>query len=262
MKITHFSYNAFLIEDGDTNIAIDPGQNLSLFNLTSLIPRSEWETITLILITHGDPDHHWHSDRVQEASGAPVVCGKDLARIEDGQTLLVGPRGRGLSTWVPFENVHPLDVGDSVALGRVEVEAVKSVHGPIAVPILGFKIREQPGPGVRVGLGSMGFKITLAGKTLTNLGDSLLLDEWEGLETDVLMLPIGGLGNDTWTMNVTDALEAVRRISPKLVIPCHYNVPFLWIRNMAPADDRLFEREVEAMGIGCRIMGSGESISV
>ena len=42
------------------------------------------------------------------------------------------------------------------------------------------------------------------------------------------MLPIGGLGNNKWTMDVTDALEAVRNINPKMVIPCHYNVPLLW----------------------------------
>ena len=55
MKITYFSYNAFLIEDDEVKIAIDPGQNLYLFNFTSLIPESEWNAITHILITHVTP---------------------------------------------------------------------------------------------------------------------------------------------------------------------------------------------------------------
>ena len=138
MKIRHFLFNSFLIESGTNKIAIDPGQYFSIFNFTSLIPKSEWKNITHILITHGDPDHHWQSDRVAEASGAPVVCGKDLVRVENGKTLLVDPRGRALTSWVPFENVHPLDVGESVTLGDVEIEAVASLHGPIKVPVLWF----------------------------------------------------------------------------------------------------------------------------
>jgi L-ascorbate metabolism protein UlaG (beta-lactamase superfamily) len=229
MRIRHFLYNSFLIESVKNKIAIDPGQYFSIFNFTSLIPKTEWKSITHILITHGDPDHHWQSDRVAEASNAPVVCGKDLARGEDGKTLLVDPRGRGLTSWVPFKNTYPLDTGESVTLGDVEIEAVKSVHGPVSVPILWFRIIKQPGPGERVGIGSTGFKIKLDGKSIVNLGDSILQKEWEGLEPDVLMLPIGGLGNNTWTMDVPDALEAVKLIGPKRVIPCHYNVPFLWI---------------------------------
>jgi L-ascorbate metabolism protein UlaG (beta-lactamase superfamily) len=37
MKIRHFLYNTFLIESEKTKIAIDPGQNLYLFKLGSLI---------------------------------------------------------------------------------------------------------------------------------------------------------------------------------------------------------------------------------
>lgn len=262
MKIRHFLYNAFLVENGANKIAIDPGQNLWLFKLGSLIPKSEWNNITHLLITHGDPDHHWQSDRVAAASNAPVVCGKELAKVEDGKTLLIDPRRGGLTSWVPFESVHPLDVGESVTLGDVNIEAVKSVHGPIVIPILWFKIKQQPGPGERTGLGSMGFKITIDDKTIVNLGDSLLLKEWEDLKPDILMLPIGGMGNNTWTMDVSDALEAVKLISPKKVIPCHYNISFFWIKNIAPADDQLFKREVEKLGIECSIMQYGDEIEV
>lgn len=262
MKIRHFLYNSFLIENDKTKIAIDPGQNLWIFKLSSLIPKSEWEGVTHILITHGDPDHHWQSDRVAEACNAPVVCGKELAKVEDGKTLLVDPRGRGLSSWVPFKNVHPLDTGEIVTLGDAKIEAVKSVHGPISIPILWFKLKRQPGPGERTGIGSMGFKITLGGKTIVNLGDSILQNEWAGLKPDLLMLPIGGLGNNTWTMDLTDALEAVKLISPERVIPCHYNVPFFWIKNMAPADGQLFKKEVKKLGIECSIMQYGDEIEI
>jgi hypothetical protein len=42
MKIRHYLYNTFIIENNRVKVAIDPGQNLYLFKLGSLIPKSEW----------------------------------------------------------------------------------------------------------------------------------------------------------------------------------------------------------------------------
>ena len=262
MKITHYLYNAFLIDEGDISVGIDPGQYFYLFDFRSLIPEERWPTITHIVITHGDPDHHWQSDRVAEASGAPVVCGIGLTKTESGQTLVIDPRGKELTSWVPFDNLYPLDVGDSLEVDDVTFEAVRTVHGPIEVSLLGFKIRKVPGEGERTGLGAMGFKITIGDRSILNLGDSLLLPDWENLRPEVLMIPIGGPGQNTWTMNVEDALQAVERIDPELVIPCHYNVPFLWKRKIAVADDRAFKRGVESLGKKCCILGAGDSVTV
>ena len=63
-------------------------------------------------------------------------------------------------------------------------------------------------------------------------------------------------------MDVTDALEAVELIAPKKVISCHYNVPFFWIKDIAPADDQLFKREVEKVGIECDNMRYGDEIEI
>jgi len=262
MKITHYLYNAFLIEDSGVKLAIDPGQNLWIFKLASLIPEWEWPTITHVVITHGDPDHHWQSDRVAKISGAHVICGKGLTRTVDGPTLVVDPRGRGLTSWVPFDNLHPLDVGDSVSLDGVQIDAVKTVHGPIAIPILGFTLKAQPGPGERVGIGAMGFRITIGDTSVLNLGDTLLLREWKDVSADVLMLPIGGLGRNTWTMDVDQALEAVRLISPQRVIPCHYSVPLFWKRRFAVADVQRFKRDAERLGAECTILECGEAVMV
>jgi L-ascorbate metabolism protein UlaG (beta-lactamase superfamily) len=53
MKIRHYLYNTFIIQNDQVKIVIDPGQNLYLFKLSSLIPKSEWSTISHILVTHG-----------------------------------------------------------------------------------------------------------------------------------------------------------------------------------------------------------------
>ncbi len=262
MKITHYLYNAFLLEADGTKVAIDPGQNLWIFKLESLIPESEWPSVTHLVITHGDPDHHWQSDRVAKASGAHVICGRGLTRVVDGSRLVVDPRGRALTSWVPFDNLQTLEVGDSIKLDDVSIEAVKAEHGPIAIPILGFTFKAQPGPNERVGIGAMGFRITIGDTSVLNLGDTVLLPEWADLSADVLMLPIGGLGKNTWTMDVDEALEAVKLIAPRYVIPCHYNVPLFWKRKFAVADDRRFKREAELLGTECTILHYGESLTI
>ena len=108
----------------------------------------------------------------------------------------------------------------------------------------------------------MGFRITIGDTSVLNLGDTVLLREWKGISADVLMLPIGGLGRNSWTMNVDEALEAVRLISPKRVIPCHYSVPLLWKRRFAVADDQRFKREAERLGAECTILKYGEAVTV
>ncbi len=157
-----------MVEEVGTKVAIDPGQNCYIFDFRSLIPEEEWPRITHVVI---DPDHHWQSDRVAEASGAPVVCGVGLTRTENGQTLIVDSRGKALTSWVPFDNLHPLDVGDSITLEGVTFETVRAVHGPIEVSLLGFKIRKTPGPRERTGLGAIGFNLSIGDKTVLNLGD-------------------------------------------------------------------------------------------
>ena len=80
MKITHYLYNAFAIEQGGVKVAIDPGQKLWLVKLESLIPKSEWLTITHIVITHGGSNkgsrHEWHLLNLRRMTiGADVLSG-------------------------------------------------------------------------------------------------------------------------------------------------------------------------------------------
>ena len=87
MKIKHFLYNAFIIEDNKVKIAIDPGLNMWLFKLGSLIPKSEWNSITHVLATHGDPDHYWYTDRVVQVDNTPLICGKELVKKKEKRLL-------------------------------------------------------------------------------------------------------------------------------------------------------------------------------
>jgi len=290
MKIKHYLYNAFLVENGKTKIAIDPGKNLWLFKLNSLIPEREWNGVTHIIVTHGDIDHFAYAVPMAKKTGAKVICGEEL--VEDFHSKNIN-------------NVHKVNVGETADFEDVKVEGLKTKHGSLPVKLaaglieMKNSLRESSlggqevfiGP-VRVqkiekamqvrnhgtvklffGLirlekdnvdfarGSIGFKITIGGKTLINLGDTFLQKEWEGLKPDVLMIPIGGKVVKN-TMDEQEALEAVKLISPRRAIPCHYNGAFFWKRNVNPADADMFKREVEKMGIDCIIMKYGDEIIV
>ena len=262
MKIKYYWYNTFIIQNDKVKIVIDPGQNLYLFSLRSLIPKSEWSSITHILVTHGDPDHYWQADRVAEASRAPVICGKNLVKKVGSETLLLGPRSRGIQYNTRLEKVYPLDVGEVVDLKEFQVKGLKVVHGPIKLKLFGLiKLEVKSGPGERVGLGGIGFEIKIDNKVIVNLGDTLLQKEWEGLNPDVLMIPIGGQVPEN-TMNVEEALEAVKMMSPKKVIPTHYNCGALFWRKLNSANPDVFKSGVEKMGMECIIMKDGEEILV
>ena len=82
MIIRFFGYNTFLIKSKEKKIAIDPGGLFFYyFKVTSLIPKTEWDSISHIFVTHGDPDHYLHADKVALASGAPLICNATMLKI-------------------------------------------------------------------------------------------------------------------------------------------------------------------------------------
>lgn len=264
MKITHYLYNSFIIRWDDKKLAIDPGAYFAYwFSFAPLIPKEEWSDVTHVFVTHGDPDHYWHTDRILEASGAPVIFNESMVQQNNGKALMLGPRSKGLSFDFPVTNFRTLSAGKAIYVNGMDISGITTTHGPLTMKIGPLKKTETPGAGERIGWGSLGFRISYKGKTIVNLGDTLLHSkDWEQLKgPDVLILPIGGgkIGN---TMDEYDALEATKIIQPKLVIPVHYNCPMLFSKNGNPADDQLFRMETEKLGINCEILGKGQSVNI
>ena len=264
MKIQFYGYNAFLIESGDKLLAIDPGALFFYwFRFTSLFPKKKWQDITHILITHGDPDHYWHSDRVAKASNATVIFNKSMLREVNGNILALGPRVRGVKFITKFKQVRTLTIDETIEIDGMTVTGVKATHGELVLKIGPFTKVVKTGPNERIGWGSIGFDIHVNGKRILNLGDTLLhKQEWEVLSgPDVLMIPIGGkIARNT--MDEEAAIQAVKTIKPKLVIPCHYNCPGLFSRTLNPADEEKFKQGVEALGIQCSILHTGDTIDL
>ena len=263
MKITYYLFNTFKIESGDKKIAIDPGADLYFFKFKALLPESEWRDITHIFVTHGDPDHHWYTDKVAEASNASVICNETMIKEKEGRKLMIAPRGKGLAFTTSLKKLHTISVDETIAFDGMSITGIKTTHGPLMFKVGPFSKAIHPGPEERIGLGAIGFKIELDGKTIVNLGDTILHEEeWKRIKNpDVLMLPIGGRVPHN-TMDEGEALKAVKSMEPKLVIPTHYNCPAFFSKNCNPADDKMFKDEVEKMGIKCVILHKGDSIDV
>ena len=169
MKIRHFLYNAFIIEEQNIKIAIDPGQNLYLFNLSSLIPKEEWSTFTHVLVTHGDPDHYWHADRVALTASAPLIMNASMVKqTESGISILKSRHTKKLE-YISFSGeVLPLRVDEVINVDNVKLQGIQTKHGPIEVSIFGIKKQEFPGPNKRVGYGAIGYKIEVFDKIIVN----------------------------------------------------------------------------------------------
>ena len=136
MKIKFYGYNAFLIEIGDKKIVIDPGALFFYwFRFTTLIPKTEWKSITHIFVTHGDPDHYWHADRVAKVSDAPVICNKTMVRDVNGKALMLGPRDKGLAFTTEFNNLHTLSVDETIEIGDMSINGIKTTHGELILKI-------------------------------------------------------------------------------------------------------------------------------
>lgn len=141
------------------------------------------------------------------------------------------------------------------------VKGIKATHGPLMLKLGSFSETVTPGEGECIGWGAIGFSVKAGDKTFVNLGNTLLhKKEWENISAPgVLMIPIGGRTNHN-TMDEKEALEAVKIIRPRLVIPCHYNCPVLFTRHYNPADDIGFKRDVESLGYDCTVLSVGESV--
>lgn len=115
-------------------------------------------------VTHGDPDHYWHADRVTKASGAPVILNRSMVKDVGGKNLLFGPRSKGLVFDTSFLRYHTLADDESIEVDGMTISGIRTQHGPLTIKIGPFRKTETPGPKERIGWGNMGFECAILGK--------------------------------------------------------------------------------------------------
>ena len=140
----------------------------------------------LILITH---DHYDHCSP------------EDVQKIRKENTVIVAAencRGK-LSGGINF--VNP---GDKLRFWDISIEAVPAYN-----PAKQFHPRSYNG---------VGYILEIQGTRIYHAGDTDFIPEMEKFKVDIALLPIGG----TYTMDVEEAVKAIKALNPRLVIPIHY----------------------------------------
>jgi L-ascorbate metabolism protein UlaG (beta-lactamase superfamily) len=190
MEIHYLGHATFEFRHDGTSVLIDPfltGNPKASASADDLNP-------DVILLTHGHGDHYGDIVSIATRTGATVVAVTELA----GELA-----GEGIA------DVRDPNLGGTVNFDWGSVKLVPAWHtsitpkGTVSTPT--------------------GMIVTLGGTTIYHLGDTALFGDLELLgrrhEIDVALVPIGG----HYTMDRHDAVEAVRMIGPRQVIPCHYD---------------------------------------
>jgi len=146
------------------------------------------EDADIILITH---EHYDHCDI------------KSVKNIRKHDTTILTTKNAG-DKFSGTRNMGIMRPGDVTEIDGIRIIATHSYN-------INKKFHPK-GSGI-------GFIIESEGKRIYHAGDSDLIPEMEDLQDiDVALLPIGG----TYTMNVDDAVNAVKVINPRIAVPIHY----------------------------------------
>ncbi|MHB0857350.1 MAG: MBL fold metallo-hydrolase [Anaerolineae bacterium] len=140
----------------------------------------------LVLITHGHHDH---------------LSPKDIARIQTDATVLVCPSSCAEHLEGDVRIIAP---GETLDIGPVRVEAVPSYN--------------TNKPNHPRAAGNVGYILEMDGRRIYHAGDTDYIAEMASIRCDVALLPVGG----TYTMDAAEAVEAVRHINPRVVVPMHW----------------------------------------
>ena len=192
MKVQFLGHSSFLLSfNGSGNVLIDPYFHHQTDDpafkrvLASPVRKEDLRKVDLLLITQEGFDHF-------DKKAVEFFANRD-------NCLIVG-HDSVLSELKSNDSLHrPIGMNQKLRLKGFEIEA-KEAHYPQSFYPLSYMIRHKDG-------------------SVFHAGDTSLLDTYNEIKADVALLPIGG----NLTMDLIDAVKAVKTIKPRYAVPMHYN---------------------------------------
>jgi len=184
-KVTWFGHSAFEIEIAGKIVLVDPWLN---GNPTSPVKASDLTRADIVYVTHDHGDHLGDAFDICKRTNATFVAVVELGNHakENG-----------------VKNVVGLNIGGSVEIKGLKLTVVQAIHTASKGTPTGVMMEGE-------------------GKTVYHAGDTGLFGDMhlfgELHKLDLVLIPIGGY----YTMDARDAVEAVKMLKPKTVIPMHY----------------------------------------
>lgn len=193
-KILYLGHSATLILKESGNIVIDPFlDNNPLSPMKSKDVKAKY-----ILITHGHEDHLGDTVSIAKENNSTVITNFEL-----------GVHIKKLGV----EDVVMMNIGGTYRADDFSVKMVFALHSS------SYEVQGN----LFYGGTPAGFVVKLQDLTIYHAGDTGLFMDMSliGSENtiDVALLPIGGF----YTMDIDDAVFAVKLLHPKYVVPIHYN---------------------------------------
>ena len=214
MKITWLGHAGFRIEIAGRVLLVDPW-----LTGNPVFPQEKRaEAIagaTDILISHGHGDHAGDALGLARETGAPILCGHELATLWSDAD---GASATGMGK------------GGTVKLGDVAVTMVHATHSSSV----------DFGGALRYAGGEAGFVIAGEGHTIYFTGDTDVMADMKIFADlhapDIGLLACGG----HYTMDMTRAAYAAKTFFDfKTVLPCHYRTFPLLAQSAQPLVDAL-----------------------
>ncbi|MFO7872416.1 MAG: MBL fold metallo-hydrolase [Candidatus Undinarchaeales archaeon] len=173
--------------------------------------KSNQEKADLILITH---DHYDHCDP------------KSVENIRKEGTKIITNKAASLK----IGGSEVISAGETKEFKGMKIEAVPAYN--TKEERLEYHPKED---------GCLGFVLKLGEVKIYHSGDSDLIDEMDKIKADVALLPVSG----TYVMNPKEAVEAVKKIKPKLAIPMHIEAGVVGTREDAEEFKSLVPENIE-----------------
>lgn len=247
VRVTAMGTTMFLVDDGDTQVLIDPfltpvplwaaATNRPVATASGVVDaalnRVQANRVEAVLVSHSHHDHALDLAHVAHRTGAAVHGSVSTLNIARGGD-------------VSEDYLHMLDVSTRIDIGQISVQVIASRHSPNPLggehATIDAPLRQPVGIKAYTEGGTYDFLISAGGQQMLFKNSAHWIPgALDNLEVDVLFLGVGGLGkaDDAFVDGYLQA--TIGTLRPHTVVPTHWNDLFAPVRPHLPLQRKLID---------------------